>query len=453
MGFRVGLFLRDDCNAVTIATQRSPRRVLVGQRATTVRYVVLFGLCLAAGLAYIHRGAPSVMETTIRADLELTKQETGRAFGIFFWAYALFQIPTGLLVDRIGPRRALLLFGLLGAFTMALSAGTMWCDTATGFVLLYVARLLMGIAQAGLFPASTRAITNWFAVGQRGMAAGMLQSWMSLGGAVGAFVTGTLLREIRWPWVFVIYAVPGVLWSAWFFWYFRDRPEQHAHANDRDHLPTPPIATQRPWRFTWPRVAVLLLCVQQFFRAAANVFWFTWCPTYLQEVQGLDAKAAGQWTSLPIAGVVVGSLFGGLLVDRLYRRTGSKRISRCGVAIVMSILGVVGFTAVFFVPVGNLPGVLGLLLLAAIFSSGGNACAYSGAMDLGGRNLAAVFGAMNMCGNFGAALFAEQVPRLTERPEFGNASTVLLVAGAYLVGACCWFFLNPNADEASTTAT
>jgi sugar phosphate permease len=430
----------------------------VGGRATNVRYVVLFGLCLAAGLAYIHRGAPSVMESTIRADLQLTADETGRAFGIFFWAYAICQIPTGLLVDRIGPRRALFIFGLLGAVTMAMSAGTMWSDATTGFVILYVARLLMGIAQAGLFPASTRAITNWFPLHQRGFAAGMLQSWMSLGGAIGAFVTGTVLGYIAWPWVFLLYSVPGVLWSMWFFYYFRDRPDQHPSTNEAEHLPLV-VSKKKSEAFPWPLLlpnfalllllqpfqrAVFLLCLQQFFRAAANVFWFTWCPTYLQETHGLSREAAGQWTSVPIIGVVLGSLLGGMIVDRIYIRTHSKWLSRSGTAIVVTLLGVLLFVSVYFVPTGQVLLAISLLLLAALFSSGGNACGYSGAMDLGGKNLAAVFGAMNMCGNFGAAIFSEQAPKITKNPEYGWASVVLLVAGSYFLGALCWIFLNPN---------
>jgi len=150
-------------------------------RPTNVRYVVLFGLCLAAGFAYIHRGCLSVVESTARDEMGLTTRQMGWAIGIFFWAYALFQIPTGLLVDRWGPRKALTLFGLLGAATMAMSAGTLWVDAATGFVILFLARVLMGIAQAGLFPASTRALSVWIPLRRRAFAAGVLQACMSVG--------------------------------------------------------------------------------------------------------------------------------------------------------------------------------------------------------------------------------------------------------------------------------
>src|SRR4051794_30495467 len=200
-------------------------------RPSNVRYVVLTGLCLAAALAYVHRGCLSVVESTARADLGLTTGQMGLALGVFFWAYALFQIPTGLLVDAWGPRRALFLFGLLGAITVAMGAGALWVDAATGFALLLASRILMGIAQAGLFPASTRAMSVWIPLRRRAFATGLLQAFMSVGGAAGAFLTGVLLEVVSWPYLFVLYAVPGLAWSFWFFAWFRDQPADHRNVN------------------------------------------------------------------------------------------------------------------------------------------------------------------------------------------------------------------------------
>ena len=128
-------------------------------------------------------------------------------------------------------------------------------------------------------------------------------------------------------------------------------------------------------------VPVILLCAQQLFRAASNVFWFSWCPTYLQEVHKLDKQSAGELTSLPIIGVVIGSILGGLIADRLYRRTGSRRISRAGTAVGATFVGVVLFVATYFVPEGQVALAIFVLSLAAMVVSGGNSCSYSTAMD------------------------------------------------------------------------
>jgi len=421
-------------------------------RPTNVRYVVLFGLCLAAGLAYIHRGCLSVVESTVRDDLELSLRQMGWATGIFFWAYALFQIPTGLLADRWGPRRALTLFGLLGALTIAMSAGTLWVDAAAGFVILFVARVLMGIAQAGLFPASTRALSVWIPLRRRAFAAGVLQACMSIGGAIGAFVTAQLLNQVHWPWIFLIYAIPGLIWSAWFFTWFRDRPEEHrgTNADERALLqPDPAAADGR----TIGSAAMLLsfpvvcLCGQQFFRAGANVFWFSWCPTYLQEAHGLDKTTAGSLTSLPIIGVVVGCVLGGMIADRILVATGSRRLSRAGTAIAACAIGALLFGLTYLIPRDQTVLAVAVLVLAATVVSCSNSCGYSAAMDLGGKNLATVFGAMNMVGNFGAALFSQTMPEwVTWR---GWPAAVLLVGGAYAIAICWWLPLNPDPPKPS----
>jgi MFS family permease len=378
----------------------------------------------------------------------------GWALGVFFWAYALFQIPTGLLADAWGPRRALTLFGLLGAITVAMGAGTLWLDAATGFALLLASRVLMGIAQAGLFPASTRAMSVWIPLKRRAFATGMLQACMSLGGAVGSFLTARLLGVVSWPWVFAIYAVPGLAWSFWFFAWFRDRPDEHPGTNEaerellrrNDGVKT----TADGWGVIFTDFNVILVCLQQFFRAASNVFWFTWCPTYLQQVHGLSRKDAGVSTSLPIIGVMVGSILGGLIADAVFVRTGSRRASRCGTAITATLLGVVCFGLTYLVTPGEAAYAVWMLTAAAVVVSCGNACGYSTAMDVGGRNLATVFGAMNMFGNFGAALFSQVLPLWVG--WFDWRAAVLLVGGSYACGAACWFPINPDRKPDSEIA-
>jgi MFS family permease len=419
------------------------------ERPTNVRYVVLLGLCLAAGLAYVHRSCLGPAETTIRRDLNLHVDQTAWAVSIFYWTYALCQIPTGLLVDRWGARKSLLLFGLLGAVTLSLGAGTLVLGATVGFAVLFTSRALMGVAQAGLFPASTRCIATWFPLRRRAFAAGLLQAFMSIGGAVGAIIAGLLIVRIDWPWVFLILAVPGVVWSFWFFAWYRDRPEEHRSVNAAECAllkstePTKPQAADGPT--PWLRLAtdrkVVWLCLSQFFRAAAIVFWINWCPTYLQEVYHTPKDEAGWLTAIPFAGVVLGSLFGGWLSDRVLAATGSKRLGRNGVAIVTAVIGIVLFVTAYFLHLGPYLAVV-LLFVAAFFTACPNPCSYSVSIDVGGRYMAVVFGAMNMLGNFGSAAFSQMLTPWVRL--LGWSAAPLLMALLYALGVFCWFFVDPE---------
>jgi MFS family permease len=307
----------------------------------------------------------------------------------------------------------------------------------------------MGIAQAGLFPAATRCIATWFPLSRRAFATGALQACMSGGAAVGFFLIGPLLAVVDWPWVFIVFAIPGVVWSVWFFSWYRDRPGEHRSCNVAEQALLAPAGPVRSGELggstPWLRLAIdrqlLWLCSSQFFRACANAFWLTWCVTYLQEAFRVSREVANPLTSIPFMGVVIGSFAGGVLADRVLARTGSKRWSRNGVAIGSAAIGVGLFLLAWGLKLGIEASIV-LLFLAAIFTAMANPCSYSVSIDIGGKYLVVVFGAMNMIGNFGAGLLPQIVPAWTD--GLGWATLPLLLALLYSLGIFCWCFVNPN---------
>ena len=117
-----------------------------------MRYAVLAALCAAAMISYISRNALSVAEDRVREELELSLLEMGWVMSAFFITYALFQIPGGWLARVWGSRRALAVFACVWSVSTALMG------VAAGFWSLFLTRLVMGMAQAGLFPGSAISI-------------------------------------------------------------------------------------------------------------------------------------------------------------------------------------------------------------------------------------------------------------------------------------------------------
>ncbi|MBI2948913.1 MAG: MFS transporter [Verrucomicrobia bacterium] len=427
-------------------------------RATRVRYLVLAALCAAAAISYMSRNClgVAVADGKIGRELQLTDRQIAWVMAAFFASYSVFQIPSGWTVQMLGSRRALPLF----ASVWSMATATM--GLATGFVSLLAAQLGMGLAQAGVFPASTHSIGQWMPSTRRAVACGWLASCMSAGGAVAVALTGWMLEGLNWRWVFAVFCLPGLLWSAWFYFWFRNTPGEHqvvsqaeleiirgtASQADKDGppLPSPLLPSQgREGEILWKQiltsVPMWLICGQQFFRAAGYIFYGTWFPKFLKETRGVSTAEAGYLTSLPLLATVVGALLSGFVIDWILVKTGSRRWSRQGVAIAaMSVCG--GFSLLAYY--ANDAGFAVLLITAGSFCAAcGGPCAYATTIDMGGKQVPMVFSLMNTAGNLGAFLCPVVVERIVAAT--GNWNLVLLFfTGIFFSAALCWSCLNPS---------
>jgi sugar phosphate permease len=192
---------------------------------TYVRHLVLAALCAITTINYIQRNSVGGAETTIRSDLHLTRNDTGDAMGAFFLTYALCQVPSGWLAQRWGGRRALTLFAAGWSIVMAFTAA------ATNLPAFVGARWAMGALQSGIFPCCTMILASWYPATRRGLASAILNSFMLIGGVIASVVTGLLIGPLGWRWLFLLYAVPGLIWAVWFAKWFRNRPREHPAVN------------------------------------------------------------------------------------------------------------------------------------------------------------------------------------------------------------------------------
>jgi ACS family glucarate transporter-like MFS transporter len=269
-----------------------------------------------------------------------------------------------------------------------------------------------------------------------------------VGAAVGSVLTGILLEWTTWRVVFGFYAFPGLLWVAWFFWWFRDRPSDHPSVNAAELALLPTTSTtsgDRPEATPWLKLAtssaLFWICGQQFFRAAAYIFYMSWFATFLQEAHGVSRQQSGLLTSIPFWTMMVGSLAGGFTSDWVLTRSGSRRLGRQGVAFVSSLLAALLILVARFQDDVNV--IVALIGLSAFCAAMAGPCAYAITIDMGGQHIATVFSIMNMAGNVGAMIFPVVVPYLVGTDK--NWDLVLLVfTGINVLSAFCWLFLNPH---------
>jgi MFS family permease len=440
-----------------------------------MRYAVLTFLWAVALVAYVQRSAISVPLQEIGRDLAAQNTWFGdatRALGFlqsaWHFGYAFCQIPAGRLADRIGGRRALVLYCILWSLATAVTG------FARSYWELVAAWTLMGALQAGVFPCAVRSIGQVFGEKERARASGWLGAGMLAGGAIAPVLTAWLLERFgpwaatetieRWRICLVLYCLPGLAWAAayWLgtrsmgldaespgfrrglFGFSKPRAEARGH---RPHAASSAsiAASSTPW--TDP--SLLLLCGQQFLRAAAMIFFVTWFPTFLRATRGVSLLESGKLTSYAGVAAMLGVICGGYASDWLLARTGSKRIARQYLAAVaMATCAVLIVVSSFVVDVN---AAIALISLGAFVACFGGVAGYTVAIDYGGDRVGTVFGAMNMAGGIGAMLFPVTVGWLVSATGTWNAA-LFTFAALMAVDAILWALLNPQGTFAQKGA-
>jgi ACS family glucarate transporter-like MFS transporter len=424
--------------------------VPLATRPSRVRYVVLAALCAVAAITYVQRTSLGVFEKELRKEMEFTKLQSAWITSGLFVTYALFQVPGGRLGQLWSCRRAFSLFAVICSGATAVLA------VASGFPGLLAARMGIGLGQAGVFPCSTETVKTWFPVARRASANGAVTTSMQIGGIIGPLLAGPLVVAVGWRWTVGLFAIPGLVWAAWFYIWYRDRPDEHGGVNreelqvlsDGRNEPLPDRADVRveaiPWGTLLTSSTLGWICAQQFFRGAGYMFYQSWFATFLREGRGVEGiVSAGAMSSAPIAATALGSIIGGWLSDWFLIRTGSRWISRQVLAGTTSLAAAVFVLAAY--PITSAWPAVIVISLGAFCAAITGPIVYTLTIELGGNHVPTVFGLMNMWGNVGAFAFPFAVPLLVGEENNANWDPVLfLFAAIYLAAAICAVAFDSN---------
>jgi sugar phosphate permease len=409
--------------------------------ASRTRHVVLTILCLLYLISYLDRTTIAVAAPKISAEFHFSKGQMGAIFSAFALTYALLQIVGGTLGDRFGPRRILaLLMTWWSVFTVATAF-------ASSFVSLFVVRALFGLGEAGGFPVATQALSTWYPANARGWLQGLTHASARLGAALAPPIIVWLTLTLGgWRPPFVILGSLGVLWSALFFVYYRDRPAEKrgvnalelAHIYGSAGAPLAEAEGGVPWARILRNPNVWLLVFADFCYGYNLWIYVTWLPTYLVQARHFTFKELGFVGALPLLGGIAGDLVGGKATDEIFRRTGNVNLARRSTVIV-AFAGSLAFTipAVFVAsPIAAVLLQTGAFFFLEVAVSG----LWSVSMDLGGRRYCGtVSGLMNT--GFGVAgvvspfLFGVLVDRLGSWTPSFMVGVGLLAVGVIAMAA------------------
>jgi MFS transporter, ACS family, glucarate transporter len=395
-------------------------------------WVIVFAVALAI-LSYIDRVAISQAAPPISRDLGLSKYQMGLIFGSFALAYSLFEIPSGWLGDRMGPRRVLV------RIVVAWSTFTALTGVAWSFTSLWIIRFCFGGGEAGTFPNITKMFSLWMPSRERARAQGIIWAFARWGGAFTPPLVVFAFRYMNWRTAFASFAVMGLFWCTLFSRWFRDRPSDNKSVNaaELELIGNHPVITHAapPWRKMIVHRSLWLLWIQYFCVSFGWYFYITWLPTYLQEFRKLPPGEAARLAILPLLFGGFGSLISGAIAARAPK-------SRQAVAVV-GMLGAALFICVLTKIAAPLPAML-VMGLASLANDLAVPAAWHACMDIGGKFAGTVSGSMNMMGNlagFTAPVFGGF---LLDRTHGDWNLLLYVMAAVYVVGALCWPFIDAD---------
>jgi MFS transporter, ACS family, glucarate transporter len=425
----------------------------MAEAPTRVRYwVIVFAVALAV-VTYIDRVCIANAAPYIRADLGVGLDQMGYIFSAFTASYALFEVPCGYLGDRIGPRRVLFRIVLWWSFFTA-ATGWTW-----NYASLMVTRFLFGAGEAGCFPNLTRAFSTWLPEKETPRAQGIL--WLSArwGGAFTPPLALLVIHYVGWRHAFEVFAVLGVVWGVLFYRWFRDDPADNPKMNAAELEllragAKPPLAHGKaPWGKLVRSRQVWMLCAQYFCLSYGWYFYITWLPTYLKEGRGLTITSTAVLGIMPLFFGGIGNGVGAWATAFLVRRTGDLRWSR-------KLISCVGFTgaAGFLLYSTQAPNPVTAIFSIAMASFCNDLvipCAWTAAMDIGGRFAGTVSGTMNMMGNLAGVISPSLIGYILKHTGNWNL-TFYISAAIYVMGIACWLALDPvtplEEDDAPASA-
>jgi ACS family tartrate transporter-like MFS transporter len=284
-------------------------------------------------------------------DLGFSPEVYGLGAGIFFWGYLLFEIPSNLIMERVGARmsmaRIMIVWGIVSTSMMFMRSATTW----------YVLRFLLGVAEAGFFPGMILYLTYWFPASERAKTVALFMTATAVAGVIGGPVSGALLELngvfglAGWQWLFLMEGVPSIVLGLVAFFYLTDRPERadwltpqqrawliarmqadrEEHDTSRRATRVAALASPRVWLFS-----ILYFCIVVCFYGV--VFFL---PQILRNLSGFRDVTIGFISAMPSIAAAVTMVAVGASSDRTGERhvhlAASAVVGACGLVLAAAV--------------------------------------------------------------------------------------------------------------------
>lgn len=409
-------------------------------------------------LNYLDRVNISFAKLEMNAALGFSDSIYGFGVSIFFIGYCFFEVPSNLMMEKVGARlwiaRIMISWGLISSLMMFITGAWSYCGM----------RLLLGVAEAGFFPGMILYLTYWVPAKQRAQAGAWFLTSTALSGVLGSPLAAVILKLDGafgiegWRWLFLLEGIPSILLGFVVLIYLKDRPaqarwlspdeqaqlaaclksEQSACAAHGHTSMWPALKDKKVWLLSL--IYVLLL------------FGFYgiqyWTPTIIKAVSNESDQNVALLTAIPYLAAAIGMVAAGWSSDRFGERR--LHVAFC------AFLGCAGMVAACFATASTTATIAALSVAAiGIFGTLGPFWALPPAF-LGGTAAAAGIALINSLGNLGSGFIGPNIMGVLKDITKSHVAGLAVFAGALFISGCITLFVRldaPGEELATADAT
>jgi len=404
------------------------------------RYRILIFLFFLLFITYLDRISIGLVGKRIISEFHLSNTQFGWVLSAFSLAYALFEIPSGMMGDRKGQKVVLTRIVLWWSLFTALTGA------ATGLMSLMIVRFLFGVGEAGAVPNTSGVISRWFPVNEISRAVSSSLTGQIAGAAIAPFIVIPLAMSFGWRTTFFVNGCIGLIWVIVCVFWFRNNPSEMKGITEeeKNFIERNRYFTGHSQNISWKKILrnrSLLSLVLSFFCSQWGMYFFiAWMPVYLQQGRHFSETDMKFITSLIFIPAIVTNLAGGVLSDWLVKKKGLKFGRRSIGMISLAVNGIL-FLVEATTPnntiliVGFIAGFACQLILGV--------AAFGVCIDIGGNHAGTVASVMNCIGQLGAFSLAIVFGKIVDTTHSFN-TPLFVISGFLFIGCLLWLLVDPT---------
>jgi ACS family hexuronate transporter-like MFS transporter len=321
-----------------------------------LRWGIIGLIFIATVINYIDRSALGIMwggldkEGTIANSLQLTKDDYALILNIFMIAYALGQLFSGKLFDKVGTRIGYVIsIGVWGLSSFLHS-------TVHGLFSIAFFRSTLGLSEAGNWPGAVKSNAEWFPIKERAIAQGLFNAGASIGSVIAPLLIATLYVAYGWRITFMVVGSFGLIWIIPWLLINKAGPKKHPWITEEEQkfiLEGQSLADRNASEATKGKSLTEILSYRESWAVVVGRFflepiWWLfvgWMPIYLFDVYGFNVKEVGMFLWVPYVGAAIGSITGGYVSGRIIAKTNSIDKGRKTTILIGGIIMLLGLIA------------------------------------------------------------------------------------------------------------